>query len=90
MSEEFDRQDYIVDVEWRWTGVPANVLGLHSSVLLGIPLVFASLLSKWAIFAWIAYIVLVAMLKMRFNLSPFEYIQMKILKLMTGNRWSVR
>jgi hypothetical protein len=90
MAESFDRQDYIVDVEWRWTSAPATVVGLHPSVLLGIPLVFATLLATWAILAWGLYVVLVVVLKMRTNLSPFEYLQMKLLKLMTGNRWSVR
>lgn len=90
MSEDFDRQDYIVDVEWRWTSVPATVVGLHSSVLLGIPVVFASLLSKWAILGWLAYIVFVVLLKTRHNLSPFEYARMKFVKLVTGNKWSVR
>lgn len=90
MSDEFDRQDYIVDVEWRWTSAPATVLGLHSSVLLGIPVVFAALLSKWAILGWLGYIIFVILLKTRHNLSPFEYARMRFVKLVTGNKWSVR
>lgn len=91
MSDEFDRQDYIIeDLEWRWTGVPATVYGLHSSVLLGIPLVFATLFSKWAFLGWMVYVAFVALLKMRHNLSPFEFIRMRLVKLVTGNRWSVR
>lgn len=89
-NDDFDRQDYMVDVEWRWTSVPNSVVGLHTSVLLGIPFVFITLFSKIFIFAWIGYIVLVAVLNMQTGLSPVDYIKLTFTKLVTGNKWSVR
>lgn len=90
MADEFDKQDYILDVEWRWTSVPVSVVGLHASVLLGFPLVFAALLSKWAFLVWVLYIALVAILHVKHGLSPFDYAKMRFTRLVTGNRWSVR
>ena len=90
MADDFDRDDVITGIDWRWTGVPVNVLGLHWSILVGFPLLFITQLSRWTLIAWLLYIAFTIWVSVRRRLTPPAYLRMLTTKYLQGGSWTVR
>lgn len=89
-EEEFNREEILTHVGWRWTAAPTTLAGFHPSVLLGFPAFLISLLSMEVLIGWGVYIAFVGFILFRTKMTPFEYARMMFTKYIVGNSWSVR
>ena len=93
VSDDFNRDDYIVSRSWRFTGVRTTVAGLHASVLLGLPVLIPATwlgLFRPVLLVWVAYVVFVFYLNSKWKITPFEWLMMMRTRFVKGNKWLVR
>lgn len=92
-DDEFDRAEVIVSERWRFTSARTTVMGLHASVLLGLPAILAALalgIFRPVMLLWVAYIGFVIYLKSKWKITPIEWGCMLYTRFVKGNKWLVR